>query len=95
MTLRPLEIGDAKSWREVRVRNAAWMKPWDATVPPCAHGRPATFRVLVSPLVTWIWLGTFIVLIGGLITIWPPPLGARRPVAAHRPARVARELGRA
>ena len=48
--LRPLESGDAKAWREVRVRNAAWLKPWDATVPPGAHGRPASFRVLVRRL---------------------------------------------
>ncbi len=50
VTLRPLESGDAKAWREVRVRNAAWLKPWDATVPPGAHGRPASFRVLVRRL---------------------------------------------
>ena len=47
VTLRPLETSDAKAWREVRVRNAAWLKPWDATVPPGARGRPASFRVLV------------------------------------------------
>jgi ribosomal-protein-alanine N-acetyltransferase len=50
VTLRPLESGDAKAWREVRVRNAAWLKPWDATVPPGSHGRPASFRVLVRRL---------------------------------------------
>jgi ribosomal-protein-alanine N-acetyltransferase len=50
ITLRPLEQSDAKAWREVRVRNAAWLKPWDATVPPGTPGRPATFRALVRRL---------------------------------------------
>jgi cytochrome c-type biogenesis protein CcmF len=54
---------------------------------------PATFRLLVSPLVTWIWLGALIVLAGGAIAIWP---GARaRTVRARQAARVATELGRA
>jgi cytochrome c-type biogenesis protein CcmF len=39
-------------------------------------GRPATFRVLVSPLVTWIWLGALIVVAGGLIALWPFPASA-------------------
>ena len=43
---------------------------------------PATFRVLVSPLVTWIWVGALIVLVGGLISLWPAPSGVRRRVMA-------------
>ncbi len=57
--------------------------------------RPATFRVLVSPLVTWIWVGALIVFAGGLLTIWPAPSGARRRVSASYAARLARELKRA
>ena len=53
---------------------------------------PATFRLLVSPLVTWIWIGALIVSLGGLIAMWPPPGGLRRPAAAAYKARVAREL---
>jgi cytochrome c-type biogenesis protein CcmF len=52
------------------------------------------FRVLVSPMVTWIWLGALVVFAGGLIALWPAPSGARR-VAATYAARVARELSRA
>jgi cytochrome c-type biogenesis protein CcmF len=55
----------------------------------------ATFRVLVSPLVTWIWLGALIVFGGGVLLIWPAPAGAPRRVTATRSARLARELGRA
>lgn len=50
VTLRPLEVGDASAWRDVRVRNSAWLKPWDATVPPGAGGRPSSFRALVRRL---------------------------------------------
>ena len=57
---------------------------------------PATFRIIVSPLVTWIWLGALIVFAGGLIALWPAPARRRAPPrAGAAPARVARELGRA
>jgi cytochrome c-type biogenesis protein CcmF len=54
-----------------------------------------TFRVLVSPLVTWVWLGALIVFMGGLISLWPPPAGLRRRVTSAYAARLGRELGRA
>lgn len=50
VTLRPLELGDARAWREARVRNSAWLQPWDATVPPNVPGRAATFKGLVRRL---------------------------------------------
>jgi cytochrome c-type biogenesis protein CcmF len=56
---------------------------------------PATFRLIVSPLVSWIWIGALIVFCGGLIALWPAPRRAPRPVAARYAARVAQELGRA
>ncbi|MBD0281197.1 MAG: heme lyase CcmF/NrfE family subunit [Thermoleophilaceae bacterium] len=56
---------------------------------------PATFRVLVSPLVMWVWLGALIVFAGGLVALWPAPAGARSRARAGYAARVARELGRA
>jgi len=56
---------------------------------------PATFRVIDSPLVTWIWLGGLIVVAGALIALWPAGLRARRRAPAGYGARVARELGRA
>jgi cytochrome c-type biogenesis protein CcmF len=56
---------------------------------------PATFRLLVSPLVNWIWIGALIVFAGGLICLWPAPGGATRPALAAYKARVARELQRA
>ena len=60
-----------------------------------ANPPPATFRLIVSPLVSWIWIGALIVFLGGLIALWPPARRAPRPVAARYAARVAQELGRA
>jgi cytochrome c-type biogenesis protein CcmF len=52
---------------------------------------PATFRMLVSPLVNWIWFGAMIVALGGLIAIWPSPRTVGRRVSAAYAARVGRE----
>ena len=52
---------------------------------------PATFRLLVSPMVTWIWLGALIVFLGGLIALWPSPRAVGRRVTAVYAARVGRE----
>jgi cytochrome c-type biogenesis protein CcmF len=61
-----------------------------------AAGRPySTFRLIVSPLVAWIWIGGIIVFGGGLVALWPAPDAARRRATAGYAARVARELGRA
>jgi cytochrome c-type biogenesis protein CcmF len=54
---------------------------------------PATFRMIVSPLVSWIWLGALIAVGGALIALWPAPAAIRRRVAAAAGARVAREPG--
>jgi cytochrome c-type biogenesis protein CcmF len=55
---------------------------------------PADFRLIVSPLATWIWIGAIITFTGGLIALWPAPATARRRVTAGYAARVARELAR-
>jgi cytochrome c-type biogenesis protein CcmF len=60
-----------------------------------ADAPPATFRLIVSPLVAWIWLGGIVVILGGLICLWPTADLARRRATAGYAARVARELGRA
>ncbi len=56
---------------------------------------PANFRVNVNPLVSWIWLGGAIAVIGGLVAIWPAPEARRRRVSDVYAARLARDLGRA
>ena len=47
VTIRPLTYRDGRAWRDARRRNAAWLKPWDATVPPGAEARPTSYRSLV------------------------------------------------
>jgi cytochrome c-type biogenesis protein CcmF len=44
------------------------------------------FLLIVSPLVTWIWLGAIIIAIGGLIALWPVPaaMARRRRAAAFQ-----------
>jgi cytochrome c-type biogenesis protein CcmF len=44
------------------------------------HPVPITFLLIVSPLVTWLWLGAIIAIIGGLIALWPTPMRSRRRV---------------
>jgi cytochrome c-type biogenesis protein CcmF len=56
---------------------------------------PATFRLIVSPLVAWVWIGGILVFLGGLICIWPTPDLAHRRATAGYAARVAKDLGRA
>jgi cytochrome c-type biogenesis protein CcmF len=56
---------------------------------------PASFTLIASPLVMWIWIGGLIVLLGGLTAIWPSPAALRSRVRARYLARVAQELGRA
>ncbi len=56
---------------------------------------PAAFRVLVSPLVSWIWIGGAVVVLGALIALWPSPDARRRRVTSLYAARLGRELSRA
>jgi cytochrome c-type biogenesis protein CcmF len=56
------------------------------------HPWPINFLLIVSPLVTWLWLGAGIIAFGGLISLWPAPALARRRATAAYAARLAREL---
>lgn len=50
VVLRPPQPSDAGPWREARARNADWLRPWDATVPPGKRPRPQTYRTLARRL---------------------------------------------
>ncbi len=56
---------------------------------------PATFRMIVNPMVSWIWLGGLIGLGGALVALWPSALTSRRRVTSLYAARLGRELSRA
>jgi cytochrome c-type biogenesis protein CcmF len=42
------------------------------------HPWAATFLIIVSPLVTWLWAGAIIAALGGLLALWPLPPPRRR-----------------
>jgi cytochrome c-type biogenesis protein CcmF len=50
------------------------------------HPWPVNFLLIVSPLVTWLWIGALIILAGGLIALWPLPALARRQLRTRAPA---------
>ncbi|MFZ0041371.1 MAG: cytochrome c-type biogenesis CcmF C-terminal domain-containing protein [Solirubrobacteraceae bacterium] len=42
-----------------------------------SHPWAAQFLLIVSPLVTWLWLGAIVAALGGLIALWPMPAATR------------------
>jgi cytochrome c-type biogenesis protein CcmF len=56
------------------------------------HSYPVQFLLIVSPLVTWLWTGALIVFLGGLISLVPPALLARRRSPVAEPRVAVREL---
>ena len=52
---------------------------------------PASFRLIVSPLVEWIWLGGAIAGFGGLIALWPAPFRVRGRAAVLSRVRLGRQ----
>lgn len=39
IALRPSRARDARTWREIRLRNAQWVRPWEPTNPESPHYR--------------------------------------------------------
>lgn len=58
LTVRALSRGDRRAWHEARRRSAAWLHPWDATVPPGGDVRPTTFGALVRRMHRAARMGT-------------------------------------
>jgi cytochrome c-type biogenesis protein CcmF len=50
------------------------------------HPWPSQFLILVSPLVSWLWLGGIIAACGGLIALWPAPRRRRPRGIAQSPS---------
>jgi ribosomal-protein-alanine N-acetyltransferase len=47
VVLRPVKVRDARAWRDSRVRNASWLRPWEPTNP-----ETPLYRSSVGPYVT-------------------------------------------
>jgi len=54
------------------------------------RGASATLRILIEPLVSWIWLGGLIVMFGAGIASWPTRRRAGAPPDVRAPARAPR-----
>jgi cytochrome c-type biogenesis protein CcmF len=81
------EVGIKRAWNEDLYLILAGIDDMEA-VARGTNPRPvATFRVLVNPLVPWIWLGGLIMAIGTLVAMWPTA-EATRAVPRVRTARV-------
>ncbi len=50
VVLRPIRQRDAPAWREVRARNADWLRPWEATLPPQSAAVVSSFAAMVRDL---------------------------------------------
>ena len=48
--LAPMRNRDQAAWERVRRRNAGWLRPWEATLPPGSPAGPTTYRALVRSL---------------------------------------------
>lgn len=52
--LRPLRYRDGNAWRELRTRNAEWLRPWEATLPtlhgPGAELPPQNYNAMLRRL---------------------------------------------
>jgi cytochrome c-type biogenesis protein CcmF len=55
---------------------------------------PAQFRLIVSPLVGWIWFGGAIVVGGALLALWPAPRAVRRRATARSAGGLTQEPAR-
>jgi len=86
------EVGIRRAWNEDLYLILAGVDDMDGIVNGTNPRPVATFRILVNPLVPWIWLGGLIMAIGTLIALWPVAEAPRRAapvrVAAPRPERV-------
>jgi cytochrome c-type biogenesis protein CcmF len=56
---------------------------------------PANFRMIVSPMVSFIWIGGLIAVFGALVALWPGATTRRRAIRSVYAAKLARELSRA
>jgi cytochrome c-type biogenesis protein CcmF len=62
-TLRPQALGQISKLQSIAAERVAKSYLGD--------NAPVTFKVIVNPLVTWMWIGGLIALAGALIAIWP------------------------
>jgi cytochrome c-type biogenesis protein CcmF len=82
------EVGIRRAWNEDLYLILAGIDDAEGVVRGTNPRPVATFRVLVNPLVPWIWLGGLIMAIGTLTAMWPTAAAgvARRPTVESPPS---------
>ena len=48
----------------------------------------ASIHVFVNPLISWLWIGGLVLLLGAIVAAWPPPRAVRATAPAPDPKRV-------
>ncbi len=46
------------------------------------QGETATFKAYINPLVNWLWIGSFVFIIGTMVAAWPSPKPSRERAAS-------------
>jgi cytochrome c-type biogenesis protein CcmF len=87
------EVGIRSAWDEDLYLILAGIDDANGVVQGTNPRPVTTFRVLVNPLVSWIWIGGLLMAIGTLIALWPTATAPEPKPRAARTAPVpAREL---
>ncbi len=68
---------------EVAIRNSLVEDLYVILIGQDPDGRTA-FKVLVNPLVDWIWIGGAVICLGGLVAFWPERRKLLAPVVPGR-----------
>jgi cytochrome c-type biogenesis protein CcmF len=84
------EVGIRRVWNEDLYLILAGVDNADGFLAGQNPNPVATFKVLVNPLVPWIWLGGFIMAMGTLVALWPAAEPVRATAKARQPVPVAR-----
>jgi cytochrome c-type biogenesis protein CcmF len=85
------EVGIRRAWNEDLYLILGGIDDINAVVTGTNPRPVATFRILVQPLVPWIWLGGLIMAIGTLVALWPGAEPARPVPPRLRPQRAPAE----
>ncbi|MEX2581663.1 MAG: heme lyase CcmF/NrfE family subunit [Gemmatimonadota bacterium] len=86
-----MEVGIRRVWNEDLYIILAGVDDLDG-IANGTNARPAaTFRILINPLVPWIWSGGIIMAIGTLIALWPSVPTGQLPAEAKTRTGVKRE----
>jgi ribosomal-protein-alanine N-acetyltransferase len=77
--LAPMRTRDRAAWERVRLANADWLRPWEATLPPGAAVGPATYAGLVRTLTRQAREGRML----PWLVFWDPGGGTPRQLAGQ------------